>query len=131
MKLLKTIWKKIIGAKNGVVNFFTDGKPNVGPLGKLDIIEIVTFTTMCLIPVPIHAAVALPIRYGLCKTISLVLFKTTSMGTVLSYKALVTGIVVSAAALLVTATSLYVFNIALPTAIVGAIISISTTLAGM
>lgn len=129
MKILSDIWKKLVSAKKAVVNFFTDGNGYIGQtgFGKATIIEMAVTTAMFLVPMPLHPAVAFPIRIGIPKVITLILHKNTFMKCSSSVKSMQNAIIICAASLVVVTLAVYGFNLSISTIILGAVMNLLFT----
>lgn len=130
MKILTSIWKRLVAAKNAVVNFFTDGRGYIGAgFGKATLIEMGLTSALFLVPMPINPAVAFPVRIGIPKIITLILHKYTFMKASYDMATIQKAIVICAATLIVVTLSVYVFKFSVSTIILGAVMNLLFTFA--
>lgn len=125
---VKTIGQFFKDLKTSFVNFFTDGKINAGPvIAKSQLIEIIFSTSLFLIPLPMHGAVAVPARIAVAKMLTLYLDTYTFMKWPRGHNNATRALLIAIGFTALMAIMVYVLALEFPVVIVGALLNIILT----
>ena len=114
--------------KVSVKNFFTDGKPNAGPIiAKSQLIEIAFSTALFLVPLPVHGAVGVPARIAVSKLLTWYLDTYTFMKWPRGNNNAARAVLIAIGFTLAMVLMVYVLALDFPVVIVGALLNIILT----